>query len=90
MTLTPLPEVRNMIVVAQRYILGEASIIDLYGAACECARWAGRLDYHPEIISLALKWGRMANDTWNEWGLNKNPMSESELREELRRDLNMK
>ena len=68
MSLAPIPEVREMVAVAQRFVAGEVHFSHVLGPAELCAFWAKVHGAHPAIQALAAEWGLLADRVWNEWG----------------------
>jgi hypothetical protein len=72
---------------ANRYLEGESSVHELNGIASSCLQLARREQASTKLIELLEEWLRVINRRWNEWGLEKAPLSESEFRGWLREQL---
>lgn len=68
MSLVPVPEVREIVVIARRFVAGEVHFSFVLGPAELCAFWAKVHGLHPAIRALAAEWGLLADRVWNEWG----------------------
>lgn len=76
-----------MFEVANRYAAGASSVHELNGAICNARDMATAADADAAVISLLDDWRRMVNRRWNEWGLEKQPISEEEFQAWLREQL---
>lgn len=83
----PLPEVREMVETAKRYVRGEIHFSFLVGPTERCEFWARVYGVHPAIRQLAKDWMLWVDQTWNEWGQHPIKMSEAELRQRIAADL---
>jgi len=80
-------EIRAMFDVAHRYAAGSSSVHELNGAI-SCARtWAKAAHANSAVLDLLDDWSHMLNRRWNEWGLEKNPISEEQFRAWLQEQL---
>ena len=68
MSLAPIPEVREMVAVARRFVAGEVHFSHVLGPAESCSFWAKVHGAHPAIRALADEWGLLGDRVWNEWG----------------------
>lgn len=80
-------EVRTVFEVAHRYAVGAASIHELNGAVSSALAWANASGAAPQVHELLNDWSCMVNRRWNEWGLEKRPLSEQEFQSWLRAQL---
>jgi hypothetical protein len=76
-------EIREMLEYAAYYLKGNGSVAGLYGLASDARSYAT----HRDIIKLLDKWILMTDSAWNEWGINKNPISEDALKEWIKGQL---
>lgn len=83
----PLPEVREMVAAAVRYINGDIHFSYLVGPTTDCRYWAKVYGLHPAIQQLASDWSLWVDQVWNEWGQHKESLPESELRRRIATDL---
>jgi hypothetical protein len=67
-SLIPIPEVRELVAVARRFVAGEVHFSHLLSPAESCVFWAKVHGAHPAIQALAAEWGLLADRAWNEWG----------------------
>ena len=80
-------ELRQMFEVARRYAAGASSVHELNGAISIARHKAAAAGAHAAIVSLLDEWSDMVNRRWNEWGLEKHPMTEIEFQAWLREQL---
>ncbi|RYH34993.1 MAG: hypothetical protein EON54_19750 [Alcaligenaceae bacterium] len=80
-------EFRAVFDVARRYLAGASSVHELNGAVSNAQTWAKGADTSPALREVLDDWSRMVNRRWNEWGLEKSPLSEAEFQEWLRQQL---
>jgi hypothetical protein len=66
-SLAPVPEVREMVEVARRFVAGEVHFSFLVGPTEACLLWATIHGAHPAIDALAAEWQSRADRVWNEW-----------------------
>ena len=83
----PLPEVREMVEAAKRYVAGEIHYSDLAGPTERCVWWSRVYGVHPAIPQLARDWQLWVDQVWNEWGQHPVKLPESELRRRVASDL---
>jgi hypothetical protein len=67
-SLIPVPEVRELVAVARRFVAAEVHFSHVLGPAESCVFWAKVHGAHPAIRALAAGWGLQADRVWNEWG----------------------
>ncbi|MFT3765664.1 MAG: hypothetical protein QM820_09130 [Minicystis sp.] len=84
---SPLPEVREMVAAAKRYVAGEIHFSYLVDPIERCDFWARVYGVHPAIRQLAAEWKVLVDRTWNEWGQHPVKLSEAELRRRIAADL---
>ena len=72
---------------ANRYLEGQSSVHELNGIASTCLQLACREKASPRIIQILEEWLATINRRWNEWGWEKSPLSDSEFRDWLRKQL---
>lgn len=78
-----IPEIAELLEAGRKYLEGKLSISSLHG-------YVGQCEFCPDILSdVFLKdeiscWRNMIEQTWNEWGLNKTPVPESDLKAWIR------
>ena len=84
----PLPEVREMVAAAVRYLAGEIHFSCLAGPTQDCRFWARVYGLHPGIQCLASDWTLWVDQVWNEYGQYEKAMPESELRRRIAAGLN--
>jgi len=82
-----LPEVREMVAAAKRFVSGEIHFSYLVGPTERCEFWAKVYGVHPAIHQLAAEWKMLVDQTWNEWGQHPVKLSEAELRRRIATDL---
>src|SRR5205814_10732598 len=82
----PIPEVREMVATAKRYIEGEIHFSYLAGPTMECKYWAKVYGLRPAIQELASDWCLWVDQCWNEFGQHKESLPESELRRRIAAD----
>lgn len=85
----PLPEVREMVATALRYINGEIHYSYLVGPTSDCRFWAKVYRLHPAIQQLASDWSLWVDQVWNEWKQHPVSLPESELRRRIAADLGL-
>jgi hypothetical protein len=84
-----LPEVREMVEAAKRYVVGEIHYSFLIGPTERCEWWARVYGVHPAIRQLAKDWQLWVDQAWNEWGQYPLQLPESELRRRIAEDLGL-
>lgn len=82
-----IPEVREMIDCAKRFLADETNIHELHGHAQKCKSAAQLLAKNTPIIELASEWAFMSNRYWNEWGTAETPLTKEELENWLREQI---
>ena len=78
---------RDLFEVARRYVSGASSIQELNGAVSRAQSSVKSSGASAEVCDLLDEWSRMVNRRWNEWGLEKSPLSEAEFLAWLREQL---
>lgn len=86
-SIASVPEVRRLVAIAKKYVNGECHFLELLAVTVAVEMWANRSNSHPAIRAMASEWSQWIGQAWNEWGLNDNPMPESELRQRIAEDL---
>ena len=82
----PLPEFRELVCVAERYIAGECHFSELVGPTQECEFWAKVHGVHPAIMQLVRNWVLWADQVWNEYRQYPKSLPEVEFRRRLAAD----
>lgn len=75
-TLQEIPEFKQLFAAARKYIAGDLSIRELNGHIAylkALVRFGASAMPVQEILT---EWETMVNRRWNEWGLQKNPLTE--------------
>jgi hypothetical protein len=85
----PLPEVREMVEAAKRYIAGEIHFSYLVRPTEQCEWWSRVYGAHPAIRQLARDWQLWVDQVWNEGGQHSVNLPESELRRRIAADLGL-
>jgi len=83
----PIPEVREMVEAATRYLAGEIHFSDLVGPTERCEWWSRVYGAHPAIRRLAKDWQTWVDQVWNEWHQHRDSLPEPELRRRIAMDL---
>lgn len=81
--MSEIPEAKALFAAAQDYLEGGVSISELNGLATDCLRAAFDHDA-PELLTIAEEWMETINRRWDEWSLERKPLSEDEFREWLK------
>lgn len=81
------PEVREMVAAARRFVDGEIHFSALVGPIALCEWWSRMNGEHSAVHVLAKRWELLVDRTWNEYGQHPNPLTVEELRQELIRDI---
>ncbi len=81
------PEVREMVAAARRFVDGEIHFSALVGPIALCEWWSRMNGEHSAVHDLAKRWELLVDRTWNEYGQHPNPLTVEELRQELIRDI---
>ena len=76
-----------MIDCGRRFLDGESEINELHLHAEQLKQVSKQFNASIHIQELASEWSAMSGRLWNEWGLVKNPVSESDFREWLSNQL---
>lgn len=69
-------ELRMLFESANRYLAGESSVHELNGRVCQCIDFARCEQLEPAIVDLLVEWQYTINKRWNEWGLEREPLTE--------------
>jgi hypothetical protein len=89
MSLAPVPEVREMVIAARKFVNGEIHFSYLVGPIERCLWWARVHNVHPAIQKLAADWSLLVGRTWNEYGQHSDRLTAEELRAQLIKDLSL-
>ncbi len=81
------PEYREMVAVARRYLRGEVHFTALAGPTERAVFWGRVVGVHPAMHALAETWQRAVDAVWNEHGQHPVAMREDELRRRIADDL---
>ena len=76
-----------MFTAARCYLDGRIGLVELHGFVAGCRHAAKFFSAHPAIAELAGEWSHMLNRAWNEWGFDRNAISETEFRDWLRKQM---
>lgn len=76
-----------MFEVARRYATGASSVHELNGAISIARHMAAAAGADAAVLSSLGEWSDMVNRRWNEWGLEKQPITEDEFQAWLREQL---
>lgn len=87
MSLAPVPEVRAMVEVANRFVAGEVHFSYMVGPTEQCLWWAKVHGSHPAILALAAEWQLLADRVWNEYGQHGRALPVEEFRRRVAADL---
>ena len=87
MSLAPVPEIRDMVEVAKRFVAGEVHFSHLVAPTEACLFWAKVHGADPAIQSLAAKWQLLADRVWNEYGQHGQALPVEEFRRVVAADL---
>ncbi len=83
-----IPEVKEMVECAKKFLDDETNIHELHGHAQQC-KTAAKLFANSDVITeLASEWVVMSNRYWNEWGTEENPLTQEEFKAWLREQIN--
>jgi hypothetical protein len=85
--MAPLPELRWLVAVAERYVAGQCHFSEFFRPAHECELWGKVHGVHPAIIHLARDWSMWADQVWNEFGQHPQSLPEAEFRRRVAADL---
>ena len=81
------PEVREMVAAARRFVAGDIHFSELVEPITLCEWWSRVCGVHCQVHALAKRWSLLVDRTWNEYGQHADPLTVEQLREELRRDV---
>ena len=81
------PEVREMVAAARKFVDGELHFSALVGPIALCEWWSRVNGEHSAVHVLAKRWELLVDRTWNEYGQHANSLTVDELRQELLRDI---
>jgi len=84
-----IPEVKDMIECAKRFLADETNIHELHGHIQQCKTAAHLFSENTAIYELASEWATMSYRFWNEWGDVEAPLSEKEFKEWLRKQVEL-
>lgn len=87
MSLAPVPEVRDMVEVAKRFVAGEVHFSHMVAPTEACLLWAKVHGADPAIRALAAKWQLLADRVWNEYGQHGEALPVEEFRRVVAADL---
>jgi hypothetical protein len=87
MSLAPVPEVRDMVEVAKRFVAGEVHFSHMVAPTQACLLWAKVHGTDPAIQELAAKWHLLADRVWNEFGQHGLALPVEEFRRVVAADL---
>lgn len=80
-------EIRRLFEAGHRYLDGCSSVHELNGLASSCRQLARSEGVESSVANVLLEWQTMVNRRWNEWGSERNPISEDEFKDWLREQL---
>ena len=80
-------QLRAVFEVARRYVAGASSVHELNGAVSVARTWARSERMNPAVLELLDEWHAMVNRRWNEWGLEKEPITEEQFQAWLQEQL---
>ncbi|MEP3477868.1 MAG: hypothetical protein ABJZ55_01355 [Fuerstiella sp.] len=86
-SVSPIPEIRAMVAAARQFVDGEIDFLALRGPVLECQQCANRFNVDANIQRLTNEWAGFIERTWDEWGINPDPMPVEELRDRIAADL---
>jgi hypothetical protein len=86
---TVIPEVKEMVECAKRFLANETNIHELHGHAQQCKTAACLSSKESAVYSLADEWVTMTYRYWNEWGDAKNPLTEKEFKNWLSKQVEL-
>ena len=84
-----IPEVKEIVNCARRFLAGETNIHELHGWAQQCRTAAKLHSNESPIYDLANEWVTMSYRYWNELGDVEDPISEKEFKEWLREQVEL-
>jgi hypothetical protein len=83
-----IPEVKEMVACARRFLDDSTNIHELHSHAQQCKTAAKLLANNTAIVELASEWVTMSNRYWNEWGTEDSPLTKEEFKIWLREQVN--
>src|SRR5262245_25010554 len=89
MSLAPVPEVRDMVEVAKRFVAGEVHFSHMVAPTEACLLWARMHGADPAVLALAAEWQLLADRVWNEYGQHGQALPVEEFRRRVAADLGM-
>ena len=87
--ISQIPEVKQMIECARRFIDDRTNIHELHGYASECKMAAHLFSRSDAISKLADDWMTMSYRYWNEWGDVKEPLTKKEFKKWLKEQIEL-
>lgn len=73
------PEIQDLLAAARKYLEGGIGLPELHGYIGQC-EYASAIQQDKALSEAVHEWRQMLNQTWNEWGINKNALPESEFK----------
>ena len=89
MSLVAVPEVREMVAVAKRFVAGEAHFSRMVAPTEACLWWARVHGSDPAVVALAAEWQLLADRVWNEYGQHGQSLPVEEFRRRVAADLGL-
>ena len=86
-SLKHLPEIRGLFAAGREYLAGKVSLQHLNGLVRELGTLAKAGQLSPAMIVLLDEWAAMINRRWNEWSLERHPLTEEEFTTWLREQI---
>ncbi len=84
-----IPEVKEMVDCAKRFLADETNIHELHGHAQQCKTAARLFSEKSAIYDLADEWVIMSYRFWNEWGDVKDPITKNEFKKWLNEQIKL-
>jgi hypothetical protein len=84
---TTIPEVREMVAAAHRFIAGDIHFSALVQPIEMCEWWSRVNGINSPVHTLAKRWLQLVDRTWNEFGQHSDPLTVEQLRREFQHDL---
>jgi hypothetical protein len=78
-TLEEIPEFKRLFAAARRYVAGDLSICELNGNVGYLKTLTRFGASAAPVQDLLVEWEVMVNRRWNEWGLEKDPLTEEQF-----------
>ena len=75
-----LPEAREMLTLAERYVADDLDFMELYHAIQMCGRWAWQRNLAEPVRATCREWFSQADRCRNEFGIAKDPLTEDEFK----------